>query len=195
MTYKDIPGWFDFEAFYDRVVAEAKTPATFVEVGCWLGKSTAYLASRMVGSMKDIRLFVYDTFAGSDNEPELLDQARKVNVEESFVANMERCGIYMLRFVECLALREHSPARVWYDRIDSLQASARHADGSLDFVFLDGCHTFEAVQADIKAWRPKVKTGGMLAGHDYNTYDTVRRAVHQAFPNPGTEGNCWFVRL
>lgn len=37
----------------------------------------------------------------------------------------------------------------------------------LDFVYLDGRHDLEAVTADLKAWWPKVKKGGVLGGHDY----------------------------
>lgn len=41
------------------------------------------------------------------------------------------------------------------------------ADGSLDFAFIDADHTYDAVRADIGAWWPKIRVGGILAGHDY----------------------------
>lgn len=37
----------------------------------------------------------------------------------------------------------------------------------LDFVYLDGDHSYEAVKADIRAWWPLIKSGGILAGHDW----------------------------
>jgi predicted O-methyltransferase YrrM len=40
-------------------------------------------------------------------------------------------------------------------------------DESLDFVYIDGDHSYEATLKDIKAWTPKVKKGGIVAGHDY----------------------------
>lgn len=40
-------------------------------------------------------------------------------------------------------------------------------DGSLDCVYLDACHSVDCVTADLKAWYPKVKNGGIIAGHDY----------------------------
>ena len=40
-------------------------------------------------------------------------------------------------------------------------------DGSLDFVYIDGDHTFDFVMMDIILWAPKVKEGGVIAGHDY----------------------------
>ena len=52
-------------------------------------------------------------------------------------------------------------------RTDSCVAAAAIAAESLDFVFLDADHSYEAVQKDIIAWWPKVRPGGFLAGHDY----------------------------
>jgi hypothetical protein len=40
-------------------------------------------------------------------------------------------------------------------------------DDSLDFVFIDGCHTFDNVMLDIILWSRKVKKGGIVSGHDY----------------------------
>ncbi len=40
-------------------------------------------------------------------------------------------------------------------------------DGQLDFVYLDAQHHYEAVTEDLTLWRPKIRQGGLLAGHDY----------------------------
>jgi hypothetical protein len=40
-------------------------------------------------------------------------------------------------------------------------------DNSLDFVYIDANHTYDAVKEDIKNWYPKVKSGGLVMGHDY----------------------------
>lgn len=62
-------------------------------------------------------------------------------------------------------LRKHSD-RVLLLRELSVAASEEFDDESLDFVYLDGDHTAEAVRADLIAWWPKIKPGGVLAGHD-----------------------------
>ena len=62
----------------------------------------------------------------------------------------------------------------------SLGAAAWVAPGSLDLVFLDGDHTYDAVKEDIAAWLPKVRRGGVLAGHDYSLHCFgVIQAVHE----------------
>jgi hypothetical protein len=57
--------------------------------------------------------------------------------------------------------------RAWVLRMDSLVAAKQFADEWFDFVYIDACHSSEAIKADIEAWWPKVKKGGILAGHDY----------------------------
>jgi hypothetical protein len=47
------------------------------------------------------------------------------------------------------------------------QAAEQFAEESLDFVYLDANHSYLAVRADLRAWYPKVKVGGVFAGHDY----------------------------
>jgi hypothetical protein len=51
--------------------------------------------------------------------------------------------------------------------MDSPRAAAHFADDSLDFAFIDGNHLYKHVRADIYAWWPKIKSGGLLTGHDY----------------------------
>ena len=72
------------------------------------------------------------------------------------------------------------------------------ADESLDFVFVDGDHSYEATLEDIRNYWPKVKKGGLFAGHDINL-TTVDRAVKEFFkdiPNieiKVVENNAWFL--
>ncbi len=64
----------------------------------------------------------------------------------------------------------------------SWEVAAKYEDGSLDFVFIDGDHSFESVSKDIAAWLPKVRPGGIIAGHDYSApFPGVMRAVAEAF--------------
>jgi hypothetical protein len=49
----------------------------------------------------------------------------------------------------------------------SVEASKRFEDKSLDFVYIDGDHSYKAVMEDIKAWLPKLKPRGIMAGDDY----------------------------
>lgn len=60
-----------------------------------------------------------------------------------------------------------------------------HAPDDFDLVFIDGNHEYTQVKEDILSWLPKVKPGGLLAGHDYDPsipiFDGVKRAVDEIF--------------
>jgi len=51
-------------------------------------------------------------------------------------------------------------------RKDSVAAADRFSDGTVDFVYVDACHQEEATAQDLRAWWPKLRAGGILAGHD-----------------------------
>lgn len=51
-------------------------------------------------------------------------------------------------------------------KVTSQEAVGGVLDGSLDFVFIDGAHTFDATMHDLLFWTKKVKVGGIVAGHD-----------------------------
>ena len=56
-------------------------------------------------------------------------------------------------------------------RKTSEDAVGHFKDRSLDFVYIDGDHTFSHVAHDIQQWAYKVRKGGVVAGHDYFTTD------------------------
>ena len=52
-------------------------------------------------------------------------------------------------------------------RKTSMEAVEDFADGSLDFVYIDANHEFRYIAEDLYEWTKKVKSGGIVAGHDY----------------------------
>jgi len=68
-------------------------------------------------------------------------------------------------------------------RDDSSRSASRFEDASFDFVYIDAAHDYESVKKDVLAWLPKVKKGGIIAGHDYLYYATpdVKQAVDEIF--------------
>ena len=49
----------------------------------------------------------------------------------------------------------------------SVDAAPLFEDNSLDFVYIDGDHRFDAVMIDLILWGQKVRPGGIISGHDY----------------------------
>ena len=82
---------------------------------------------------------------------------------------------------ETVARLKKFGARAQIHRATSRQAAAAFADGSLDFVFIDAQHHYDAVKEDIDLWHPKIKTGGLLCGHDWLLdYGPPRYGVRKA---------------
>lgn len=101
---------------------------------------------------------------------------------------------------------EHARDRRYVLEEPSPAAADRFADAGLDFAFLDANHRYESIRADLRAWWPKVRPGGLLCGHDYGVYGDatgawgIRRAVDEwaaATDRPvrvGADGVWWITR-
>lgn len=52
-------------------------------------------------------------------------------------------------------------------KMESLTAAAQFPDGYFDWIYLDADHSYRGCREDLEAWYPKLKTGGLFAGHDF----------------------------
>tara|TARA_R110002167_G_scaffold338024_1_gene545583 strand:+ start:1723 stop:2364 length:642 start_codon:yes stop_codon:yes gene_type:complete len=52
-------------------------------------------------------------------------------------------------------------------KMSSAKGSEQFQDCSLDFVYIDASHDYDNVKRDLEIWLPKIKLGGIIAGHDY----------------------------
>lgn len=176
MTYKDIPGYCDFHDFYKYVFDQLPDGALTAEIGVYLGHSVAYMASLSKESGKKIVIYAVDTFQGSQEHK----SKGKTDFGDAFWQNMFACDVR--NYVTTM-----TGSSVW-------AASTLHE--TFDFVFIDAAHDYESVKADIEAWRPKVKSGGILAGHDYcKSWPGVMEAVDELIPNRQIIKNVWWTRI
>lgn len=168
--------WFNYEALYSNIVKLFPSGSKFVEIGSWKGKSAAYLAVEIINSNKNIMLDCIDTWEGSSEHVDYEDV--KLNtLYELFIKNTSS----LLSVINPI-------------RMDSIDASKKYENNSLDFVFIDASHEYDYVKKDIEAWFPKVKVGGIIAGHDYRYgWKDVDKAVDEFFINKTilTSEGCW----
>lgn len=75
-------------------------------------------------------------------------------------------------------------------------------DEDFDFIYIDALHDYDSVKRDLELYLPKVKKGGVIAGHDYSKeFSGVQRAVNemcttlnQTYPENVFMDNSWLVR-
>ena len=127
-----------------------RPPRTGAEVGVWRGRNSAAL----LAAFPDLTLTMVDAWKaeGWSDDPQLgelpqaeFDAARAEAVEVTEFAADRRIIL---------------PG--W-----SQQAAELVADDSMDFVFIDADHRYDAVARDLNLWWPKVRPGGIFCGHDY----------------------------
>ena len=84
-----------------------------------------------------------------------------------------------MKFVfEAFQERTKSLGNVSFKRGKSLDAVEFVRDESVDLVYVDGDHRYEAVLADIQGWKPKLRKGGVMAGHDWS-FKAVQKALSE----------------
>ena len=155
--------WFSYPVLYKSIVENNQDGAHIVEVGSWKGRSSSFMAVEIINSNKKIKFDCVDTWKGSI-EHTSYDVITEEKLYDVFLSNIEPVKDVI------------NPVRM-----TSIEAGKLYEDNSLDFVFIDASHEYEDVKEDILAWLPKVKIGGILAGHDYGTFEGVDRAVNEIF--------------
>lgn len=151
--YQNLEGenWFDYEDFYAEMVRLRSSGSLFVELGAWKGKSTCFMAVEIINSGKDIRFDTIDDWSQGGTRDEFSNNIKLI-----------RKNINVINGI------------TW-------EVAKNYEDKSIDFCFIDASHDYESKVKDIKAYLPKMKKGGILAGHDYTmnmddynkTYDAV----------------------
>jgi predicted O-methyltransferase YrrM len=115
------------------------------EVGCWYGRTTVLL---LAASEPALQLHCVDTFRGSEeHQEELKGKTYREDFERNIASLRGQRGYVMEGF-------SHEIAALYPDRF-------------FDYVWIDAAHDYENVKRDIESWYPKLKSGGVLFGHDY----------------------------
>ncbi len=153
-----IDGWMSTAELL-WLAEQAQQHRRIVEVGSWLGRSAVALADNCPGWVYCVDLWdgnLAPGISGGGWATETCYAAFKANV----------------------AGRQVIPLRM-----TSLEAARQLRHKHFDVIFIDADHSYEAVKADIEAWRPLLVPGGLLCGHDFSEqFDGVRRAVRELLP-------------
>lgn len=195
----DLQGWNSSHPILTKSAIRSD-PIIVVEIGVWKGASVVAMANAMKNLGIDGVVVAVDTWLGSSehwtNDEWFKDLSLDhgyPSLSRKFMNNVVSAGLS--DYVLPLAL-------------DSLNARQVLATFGVepDVIHLDGGHDYEVVLADIEAWWPCLKPGGIFIGDDYNTderlgWQGVRRAFDEFFFNKhgiqqveNSNGKCWIVK-
>ena len=150
-----------------------------VEIGSWTGNSAVLIGTivkRVLG-----KLYSIDWYLGGKAEEHLKETAEIIDVRKVFLDN--------INFFNLNDTVEQLP-------ITSEEACKNFENDYLDFIFIDGDHSYEMVKKDINYWLPKLKKGKIIAGHDYynDDYTGVKKAVDESFSNAKHLKEIWWIK-
>lgn len=180
-NYIHIDGWFNMEAQYLELMDFVKNNGIFVELGAWMGKSTSFIVTEILNRKKNIKFYTVDTFEGEVNGSDAIENEAYIKFDLSTI------------YETYCKNTEHLKSHYKTLKSNSSEAAKNFKNNSVDAIFIDAGHSYEAVISDIKAWFPKMKKDCIVSGHDYTSYLGVKRAVDEFFGAPDkVENNCWF---
>jgi len=133
-----------------------------VEVGVWRGDYSAEIISALT-PVQFTGVDPYLLHPGYADCPDPVEFANQYNLDQLY---------------DRTSARFHQWPGATLRRQTGVAASKLFSDSELDFVYIDGDHSYEFVSTDIKAWWPKVKSGGILAGHDYTPGNPAKGHIY-----------------
>lgn len=158
VQHEIIPGWFNHGP---KVLAliEQYRPKVCVELGTWQGASAIPVArsiQRWGGTLTCV-----DTWAGELNDDGGSESGKPPLMLLTCARAVVEAGLANVRLIPAMTVEA---ARYWSEPID--------------FLYIDADHSYEGVTADLEAWFPHVKSGGLFLGDDYGNrfYPGVKAA-------------------
>jgi predicted O-methyltransferase YrrM len=148
---------------------------TMIEIGCYTGESTSFWCNHF------LKVFAIDPWIdGKGYDDKDIASIKMSNfVEAEFDSRLKK-------FDNFEKIKNFS-----YNVVDKFE------DESIDFIYIDGEHTYEGVKRDIELYQPKIKKGGYIAGHDYKPKWTgVIKAVDEVLGTPDKvfQDSSWIKR-
>lgn len=137
-------------------VLPTNRPGILVEVGSFLGESTRIFAE------SGFPVIAVDPWK---NGYDITDDASETYPMEQVYAEFQRRARAFITAGLIVPLRGTSS-----------EIATLFAPNSISVVYIDGEHTKEAVTRDLESWYPRVYSGGVISGHDWN-YTEVQEAV------------------
>lgn len=176
LPYASIDGWLTVDeaiTLFELAKGLTEPEPHAVEIGSWQGKSTVCIAQGLRHKL-GAQLTCIDPFdASGDHESKDMYDGRASDLNgplrRAFEENLKAAEVRDLVDVRVGFSHDH----------------VAEVNESIDLLFLDGDHSYEAIRRDFEDWSPKIRHGGYLAMHDvvHPVHEGPRRVVDELIKN------------
>ena len=198
----NVRGWHSDDPIFGKLISDVR-PTVIVEVGTWLGASALHMANLLrKNGLRNSRICCVDTWLGSlefwtrRDDPE---RYQTLNCDHGFPTIYYQFLANVLHSqVEDVIIPFPVPSNLaaqWFKL-----ANEATPGFVADLIYLDADHSYRSVIADITMWWDNLRSGGVMFGDDYKTFEGVKQAV-DAFvydnnldDNFDREGNKWIIK-
>ena len=151
-------------------------------IGCEIGVQTGKNALKILETLDIKKLYLVDPYLqynGFEGDKQMLHNKLKQEAHKRL---------------------EHFDNRiVWIEKDSTDIKTLNDIKEPLDFVYIDGNHSYEWVKKDISNWYDKIKIGGLISGHDINHPDVFRALSEFTVSNDIKEvyikrKDWWFIK-
>lgn len=147
-TYAEPEPWsFKTREQFPELMGQWGLTSVGVEVGVYRGGFSNHILKHWDGTLHCVDPWVYQSEKRDLlNTPDLPSDYERALMQLQDWMAQGRCVIHRGYSVEVAKAWEHGP---------------------LDWVYIDALHDYDSCLADMRAWAPLIKPGGVLSGHDY----------------------------
>ncbi len=152
MRFRHIEGWLgDHEGYLlFRLARDGEGEGAIVEIGSWMGRSTAWLAAGSLAAGRE-RVHAVDVFTGSPEHQQHELIRREGTTYHRFAENLERADLF--GHVEPVIAESRDAARDWNG-------------GTIRLLCIDGEQRYEGVKTDFALWTRHLRKGGFVVLDD-----------------------------
>ncbi len=164
--------------WYVNTQAKSKKNLVGVEIGTWQGVN----AQRMLKYMDIKKLYLVDPYRMLEDYS---DKWGGETITQDLLDDAEIQARIALPESKCIFMKQTSEQVV------------HKIPNKLDFVYIDGNHSYDAASLDIKNYWPKVKEGGVIGGHNINYFSVLQAVMNfcilNGIENLYCRGEDWMI--
>lgn len=173
-------GWYGHHETFQKLIQDHQVEIA-IEVGSWMGASARDIAKMLPPNGY---LISVDTWLGSE-EHQPGESFYTIPIQQLFHQFLSN------------TIHENLQHKIIPMRTESVNAAKLLASINFkaDFIYIDAAHDYESIKADLYAWYPLLKEGGVFCGDDFH-HPPIIQAVNEFAKEFGLKiapASCWLL--